>query len=218
MNWALENADKIASLTWQHVWLSAIPIVLGLVLALPLGWLAHRSRRWRGVLLGGVSLLYTIPSLPLLVIVPSVLGLGFLSPVNLLVALTLYAVAILVRSVADALASLPASVLGSARALGFSSWQQTLRVELPLAGPVILAGLRVTSVSTVSLVSIGALIGVSSLGNLFTEGYRRDFTAEILVGIVLTIVVAFAFDALLVLGGRLLMPWVAADRAVGASR
>ena len=89
----------------------------------------------------------------------------------------------------------------------FSARQRAFRVALPLAGPVLLAGLRVVSVSTVSLVSIGALVGVSSLGSLFTDGLRRDFTTEIVVGVVLTVVLAVVFDAVLVLAGRLLMPW-----------
>jgi osmoprotectant transport system permease protein len=118
----------------------------------------------------------------------------------------------MVRVTADALASVEPAVAQSATAVGFSPWARFWQVELPLSGPVLLAGLRVVSVSTVSLVSVGALIGVSSLGNLFLDGFYRSFPTEIVIGIVGTIVIALAFDAVLVLCGRLLMPWAKTKR------
>lgn len=207
MSWLLDNFDYVWDLTVRHIWLSAIPIVIGFVLALPIGWYANRHRRVRGGLLGGISILYTIPSLPLFVILPGILGTGFLSATNVLVGLSIYAVAIMVRSASDAFGSVSPAVLDAASAAGYSPRGRALSVELPLAGPVLLAGLRVVAVSTVSLVSVGALIGVSSLGSLFTDGYQRDFRTEIVVGIVATVIVALVFDALLVLAGKLLMPW-----------
>jgi osmoprotectant transport system permease protein len=104
------------------------------------------------------------------------------------------------------------SVLDAATATGFAATGRAFRVELPLAGPVLVAGLRVVAVSTVSLVSVGALIGVSNLGSLFTEGYRTDNDAEILIGVVGIVVVALVFDALIVLAGRLLLPWARSPR------
>jgi osmoprotectant transport system permease protein len=214
MSWLLDNLAYVWSLTVRHVWLSAIPIVLGFVIAVPIGWYANRHPRLRGALLSLGSILYTIPSLPLFVIIPSVIGLGILSPVNVIVALTIYAVAIMVRSASDAFGSVSPAVLDAASAGGFSSTQRALRVELPLAGPVLLAGLRVVAVSTVSLVSVGALIGVNSLGSLFTDGYNRDFMTEIVIGIAATVLVALFFDLLLVLAGKVLLPWASLERPV----
>lgn len=212
MSWAWDNREMILDLALTHAWLSAVPLVLGFAIALPIGWYASRHRRLRGPLLSTGSILYSIPSLPLFVILPGIIGTGFLSPLNVVVALTIYATAIMVRSSADAFSSVSAPVLDAATATGYSSRQRGLAVELPLAGPVLLAGLRVISVSTVSLVSVGAIIGVSSLGSLFTDGYRRDFTTEILVGVVGIVLLALVFDALLVLTGRILMPWASLSR------
>lgn len=213
MSWLFDNFSYVWSLTLRHIWLSAIPIVLGFFIAVPIGWFANRNPRLRGTLLGSVSILYTIPSLPLFVILPTILGQGFLSPVNVIVALTIYAVAIMIRSASDAFGSVSPAVLDAASATGFASAQRAFKVELPLAGPVLLAGLRVVAVSTVSLVSVGALIGVSSLGSLFTDGFRRSFNTEIVIGVVATVIVALLFDLILVIAGRVLMPWASLTRA-----
>ncbi len=207
MDWAWRNRDMILDLFWQHTWLSVLPVVIGFLVAVPIGWFAHRHPRVRGVLLSAGSVLYTIPSLALFVTLPGIIGTGFLDPLNVVVALSIYAVAIMVRTAADAFDSVSPAVLDSATATGYSSRQRGFGVELPLAGPVLLAGVRVVSVSTISLVSVGALIGVSNLGSLFTNGYRRDFTTEIVVGLVGIVVLALVLDALLVLAGRVLMPW-----------
>lgn len=214
MTWLLDNFAYVWSLTLRHVWLSAVPIGLGFVIALPIGWYANRHPRLRGTLLSAGSILYTIPSLPLFVIIPGIVGLGILSPLNVVIALTIYAVAIMVRSASDAFASVSAAVLDSASASGFSPAQRAFRVELPLAGPVLLAGLRVVSVSTVSLVSVGSLIGVNSLGSLFTDGYNRNFMTEIVIGVGATVLVALFFDLVLVLLGRVLLPWATVNRPV----
>jgi osmoprotectant transport system permease protein len=217
VNWVLDNLDLIGALTLEHIRLSIAPIVLGLVIALPLGWLAYRFSLTRGLVLSIAGLLYTIPSLALFVLLPPILGISFLSELNVTIALTIYAVAIMARSVADALGSVDETVRQSATAVGFSPWRRFWAVELPLAGPVILAGLRVTAVSTVSLVTVGILIGVQSLGYLFTNGLQRRILEEIAAGVVMTVVVALAFDAVLLLLGRLVMPWTRAS-AAGTSR
>ncbi|MEO6470977.1 MAG: ABC transporter permease subunit [Aeromicrobium sp.] len=213
MSWLLDNFSYVWSLTLKHMWLSAIPIVAGFVIALPIGWYASRHRRLRGTILSAGSVVYTIPSLPLLVLLPTFIGTKILSPINLVIALTLYAAAIMVRTASDAFLAVSPEVLDAARATGYSSAKLFLRVQFPLAGPVLLAGLRVVSVSTVSLVSVGALTGVSNLGSLFTDGYLRGFTTEIVVGVVFTVIVAFVFDALLVVGAKRLMPWASLARA-----
>lgn len=212
MNWFQNNTDKVFDLLLSHLWLSAVPIVLGFVIALPIGWYANRHRRIRGLLLSIAGVLYTIPSLAFFLILPSIIGTGFLDPLNVVVALTVYAVAIMVRSATDAFESVSPGVLDAATATGFASTGRAFLVELPLAGPVLIAGLRVVAVSTVSLVSVGALIGVDNLGTLFTEGYRTDNNAEIVTGVVGIVIVALAFDALIVLVGRLLLPWARSVR------
>lgn len=207
VTWASQNREQILDLLWQHTWLSLVPIAVGFLVAVPIGWFAHRHPRVCGVLLSAGSVLYTIPSLALFVVLPGIIGTGFLDPLNVVIALSLYAVAIMVRTAADAFDSVPPAVLDAATASGYSSAQRGFAVELPLAGPVLLAGLRVVSVSTISLVSVGALIGVSNLGSLFTSGFRRDFTTEIMVGLVGIVALALVVDGLLVLAGRVLMPW-----------
>ena len=207
MNWVLDNLDLIGKLTVEHMRLSIAPIVLGLVISLPLGWLAYRFKLTKGLVLTLAGVLYTIPSLALFVLLPPLLGISFLSELNVTIALTVYAVAIMARSVADALGSVDEGVRQSATAVGYSAWRSFWAVELPLAGPVILAGLRVTAVSTVSLVTVGILIGVQSLGYLFTNGYQRRIVEEIAAGVVMTVVVALLFDVVLMMLGRLVMPW-----------
>jgi len=207
VNWIVNNFDLIWELTIQHVRLSIPPIVLGFIISIPIGWFAYRFKLTRGLILTVAGLLYTIPSLAMFVILPAVLGISLLSELNVTIALTVYAVAILARSVADALASVDPAVRESATAVGFSSFRRFWRVELPLAGPVILAGLRVAAVSTVALVTVGILIGVQSLGYLFTNGQQREIVAEILAGVVMTMVVALVIDLVLVVLGRVLLPW-----------
>ncbi len=207
MDWFLANTGLVAELAVQHARLSVVPIVLGLVLALPPGVLAWRRRRVRGPLLAGVGLLYTIPSLALFVLIPPVVGISFLSELNVVIALTVYAVALMVRFVTDALDAVDPAVRSAATAMGYSPWGRFWAVDLPLAGPVLLAGLRVVTVSTVSLVTVGVLVGTRSLGYLFMDGLQRGIVAEIVTGILATVAVALVFDVLLVLLGRVLLPW-----------
>ena len=207
MNWLVNNWQLVLSLGVQHIRLSIPPIVLGFVISIPLGWLAYRFKLTRGLLLTIAGLLYTIPSLAMFVILPPLLGISFLSEINLTIALTIYAVAIMSRSVADALTSVDPAIRQSATAVGFGSWRRFWTVEFPLAGPVILAGLRVAAVSTISLVTVGILIGVDSLGYLFTNGSQRRIVLEILSGVVGVMIIALIVDFLLVRLGRVLMPW-----------
>ena len=212
MSFLWSNFGQVWNLTLSHVWLSALPIVIGFVISLPIGWVANRYRLTRAALLTIGGILYAIPSLPLFFAMPALIGTQILSPLNVIVALSIYALALMVRTTADALASVPGDVLQSATAVGFSAWRRFWTVELPLAGPVLLAGLRVVSVSTVSLVSVGALLGVPNLGQLFTKGLNGYYPEEVAVGIVMIMLLALVFDLILVGLGRLLMPWTSADR------
>ncbi len=207
MSWLVGNAGQIWQLTVVHAALSAIPIVIGFALAIPVGWFANRHRASRGTVLAVVGVVYAVPSLPLFIALPSILGTRILDPVNVVVALSLYALAIMVRTASDAFASVDVDVLLSATAVGFSTWRRFWSVELPLAGPVLLSGIRVVSVSTISLLSVGSVIGVTSLGYFFLDGFQRGFALEILVGIVGTVVIAVVFDTVLTIVGRLLLPW-----------
>lgn len=207
MSWTLANLDLILELTLEHVRLAIIPIIASFVLSIPLGWLAIRNRVTRAIVITSGSLLYTIPSLPLFVILPLIIGSRVLDDINLIVALSIYGVAVMVRSAADGLASVDKVTLDTASAMGFSAWTRFWRVQLPLAGPVLLAGIRVVSVSTIALVSVGVIIGSSNLGDLFRDGKNRQILEEVGVGIVMSLLLALIFDVIIVLIGRILLPW-----------
>jgi osmoprotectant transport system permease protein len=206
-SWIPGNADRILSLLVEHLRLALIPIVAGLVLSVPLGWVANRYPLARAILVPAAGVLYTIPSLTLFVVLPGILGTRILSEINIIVALTIYTVALLVRTIADALAAVPGLVIAAATAMGYRPARRFLDIELPLAIPVLVAGLRVATVSSISLVSVGALIGVGGLGEFFTEGFQLQFPTEIIVGVALTVLLALAGDAVLLVIGRILTPW-----------
>jgi osmoprotectant transport system permease protein len=208
VNWVFDNLDLIGRLTVAHLRQSALPIVLGFVIALPIGWMAWRYTRLRGSVLTTIGLLYTIPSLGLFALLAAGFGIPYLSEANLVIALTVYAVAIMTRSVTDGLESVDAVTRDAAVAVGYGPWRRFWTVEVPLSGPVLLAGLRVTATSTISLATVGILIGVQNLGYLFTNGSQRRIIPEVLAGVVAVVAIALIVDLLLVLAGRLLMPWL----------
>jgi len=216
MNWIVNNLGLIGELTLEHLRLSVVPIVLGFVIAIPLGWVAWRYRVTRGLVLTVAGLLYTIPSLALFVVLPPLLGIPFLSELNVTIALTLYAIALMARAAADAFGSVDPGVRQSATAVGYSAWRRFWEVEFPLAGPVLLAGLRVVAVSTIALVTVGILIGVESLGYLFTNGLQRRIVEEVFAGVLATAALALVVDGALQLVGRAVMPW--ARRAPSRTR
>jgi osmoprotectant transport system permease protein len=154
-----------------------------------------------------LGLLYAIPSLPLFIALPAILGTGLRDRANVVVALTIYGVALMVRVTADALEGVDKDVVSAASAIGFSDRQVFWQVELPLAGPVLVAGMRVVAVSTVSLATVGAVLGVESLGLLFTDGIQRNIPEEIMAGIAMTLGLAVVFDLCVVGIGRVLLPW-----------
>ncbi|MCQ4618632.1 ABC transporter permease subunit [Corynebacterium sp. CCUG 59401] len=197
----------IAGLAGQHLLIALPAIIASFLIAVPLGWAAHRSGRFREVIVVVTSLIYVIPGLAMFVYMPLVLGTSILSPVNVVIAMTLYGIALMVRSAADAFDAVPGAVRQSATAAGYSPLARVMRVELPLAGPGLLSGVRVVAASTVSLISVGALVGVQSLGTLFTEGFQRAFPTEIIAGLVGTILLAVLIDVCLTLIARLTMPW-----------
>lgn len=207
MTWLWNNWDLVLGLLAEHARLSALPILIGFAASLPLGWLATRFAWSRGILLAVFNVLYTIPALALFVVLPGILGTRILDDVNVVVALAIYATAMMLRGTVDAFGSVSGDVLQSATAQGFGAVSRFWTVQFPLAGPVLLANLRVVSVSTVSLLSVAALVGSGGLGYLFTSGYSRSSFDIIVVGIVFTVLLALVFDAILVLAGRVLLPW-----------
>lgn len=220
--WLGSNAGHVLELTANHLYQGIVPVIIGTVLSIPVA--RYASRRRAVVLVGqrvkrsaarpgsyalvqGFGLLYTIPSIALFVLMPLLLGTSIISSVNVLVALTIYTMALMVRSGVDAFESVPDAVLESSRALGYTPARAFFAVELPLAVPVLFAGIRVATVANIAMVSVGALIGVPSLGTLFTDGLARDIPAEIITGVVLSAVLALAVDALLAAAAQRLSAW-----------
>jgi osmoprotectant transport system permease protein len=208
VKWFLGHLDQVWQLMLIHAVLALIPLVVGLLLAIPLGWLAKRYRVLYSPLIAGTGLLYTIPSLALFILMPLVLGTGILDPINVVVALTIYTIALLVRTVADGLGSVPDEVVQAATAMGIGRGRRFWSVELPLAVPVIAAGLRVAAVSNVSIVSVAALLGIPQLGSLFTDGFARNFLDPIAVGILACMVLALAMDLAILWISRAATPWL----------
>jgi osmoprotectant transport system permease protein len=207
LDWIWANLPQIWTLFVNHIWLTLIPTIIGLIIAIPLGWWAHRSRRGGVVIVGAAGLLYTIPSLALFILLPAILGTRILDPLNVIIALTIYTVALLVRVVSDGLGSVPHETVAAAEAMGYRGWQRLLLVELPVAVPVIIAGLRVAVVSNVSIVTMAALIGIPQLGTLFTQGFQLRLFVPLILGIALCVLLAVVFDQLLIQIGRITTPW-----------
>ncbi|WP_433305731.1 ABC transporter permease [Actinoplanes sp. CA-030573] len=201
------NWETVLAALKQHVALALIPVVIGFVLALPIGYLGVRFPRLYHPLVNTCGVLYSIPSLALFVFLPVILGTKILSPLNIVVALTIYTVALLARTVADGLRSVDRLVVQSATAMGYRRLRRLVDVELPVALPVILAGLRVATVANISLVSVGALIGIGGLGQLFTRGFQLFYVEPILVGIILSVLLAAVADLTIVLIQRAVTPW-----------
>ena len=201
------NQTVILQALEQHIWLSLLPVVIGTALAVPFGYLAVRRARLYQPIVNVGGVIYSIPSLALFVILPVILGTGVLSPLNIVVALSIYTFALMTRTVADALRSVQGQTTQAAYALGYRPVKQLLGVEIPMALPVMFAGLRVATVANISLVSVGAIIGVGGLGALFTRGLQLGFVEPIIVGIVLSVLLAAVCDIGLVLTQRWLTPW-----------
>jgi osmoprotectant transport system permease protein len=203
-------------LTLIHLWLSLVPLVLGLLIAVPLGALVQRTSVLRRFTTVVASIVFTIPSLALFVVLPLIIPTRILDQSNVIVALTLYTVALLVRAVPEALDAVPATVLDAATAVGYKPLTRIIKVELPLAIPVLIASLRVVAVTNISMVSVGSVIGIGGLGTWFTEGYQADKSDQIIAGIIAIFVLAIVVDTLIMFLGKFATPWVRAGRRVKA--
>jgi osmoprotectant transport system permease protein len=202
-----DHRSDIGGWTLTTIWLALVPVVVGLLIAVPIGWVAHRYRWSYAPIATGAGLLYTIPSLIVFLVLPGLIGTRILDPINVAIALTLYTVALLVRIVADGLSSVAPETLAAAAAMGYTTRQRFFAVQLPIAVPVIGAGLRVAAVSNVSLISVASIIGVSQLGQLFVEGNTQADLTPIVLGLILFVLLALLFDLLILGAIRLLTPW-----------
>lgn len=205
-SWVADHVDDIRAALVEHVQLTAAAVAIGLAVALPLGVLAARHRRLRGPVLAVEGALYAIPSLALFVLLAP--WTGFLSRTTVLIGLVSYTLLILTRNVIAGLDAVPAEVVESATAMGYSPARRLWRVELPLALPAIVAGVRIATVSTVALTTVGFIVGHGGLGELIEQGLRAyGHLTQLTVGIALTVALALVADLLLLLLQRVLTPW-----------
>lgn len=215
MHYLLGHLDDAWDLIVVHLRLSLVPVLIGLAIALPLGMLVQRTRIARRLTTAVASVVFTIPSLALFVVLPMLIGTRILDEANVMVALTAYTAALLVRAVLEALDAVPAQVRDAATAVGYPPVTRMLKVELPLSIPVLVAGLRVVVVTNIAMVSVGSVIGIGGLGSWFTQGYQTDKSDQILAGIIALFVLAVVLDVLIVVAGRLATPWAHATRSSG---
>lgn len=215
MHYLLTHLDDAWWLTVVHLRLSLVPVLIGLAIALPLGMLVQRRRIARRLTTAAASVVFTIPSLALFVALPMIIGTRILDEANVMVALTAYTAALLVRAVLEALDAVPAQTRDAATAVGYSPIARMLKVDLPLAVPVLIAGLRVVVVTNIAMVSVGSVIGIGGLGSWFTQGYQTNKSDQILAGIIALFVLAVVIDVLIVFAGRLATPWSHTVRATG---
>lgn len=199
-----DRSGDLVDATVEHVAITVASVAFGILIAFPLALLARRYSRLEATILGVSTGLYTVPSLALFPLLVPFTG---LSPTTVVIGLGLYALTILVRSMLEGLRAVPEEVRESATGLGYGAGKLLLRIELPLALPVIMAGLRVATVSTVALTTVGSLVAYGGLGNLIKDGVNTNFRAELLAAAVLCVVLAVVLDVLLVLAQRVLTPW-----------
>lgn len=198
------RSGELAEALLQHLGIVTASVLLGLVLAFPMALLARRYRKLEGLVIGTTTAIYTIPSLALFSLLVPVTGLGVETVV---LGLGLYSLTILVRNVLDGLRAVPAEVRESAVGMGYAPARLLLRVELPLALPTIMAGVRVATVSAVALTTVGALLDYGGLGDLLIAGRNNNFKAQVLATSVLCVLLAIALDLLLVAAQRVMTPW-----------
>jgi osmoprotectant transport system permease protein len=207
--WVLDHLDELGLRTLQHFGLAALAVGIGFPLSLGLSIVAVRVRPALAPILTISGILYTVPSLALFAALVPVTGLSLLTAE---VPLVLYTLLIFVRNIVAGLDGVPSEVLEAADGMGYRGGTRLLRVELPLAVPLIVAGVRLASVSTIGLVTISGILGdrFGGLGFFIFEGYRRSFPTEILAGAVPSVILALVVDRLLVVAGERLTPWAAA--------
>jgi osmoprotectant transport system permease protein len=205
------RSSQLTDALVEHIWITVVSVLLGLVLAFPLALLARRYRKLEGFVVGTTTAIYTIPSLALFALLLPATG---LSQTTVIIGLALYSLTILVRNIIEGLKSVPADVRESALGMGYGRARLLFGVELPLAVPTIMAGLRVATVSTVALTTVGSIVGYGGLGNLLIQAVDSQFRAQVLAAGVLCVLLAVAFDLVIVGVQRLLTPWSRTRTAV----
>jgi osmoprotectant transport system permease protein len=205
-SWLVDHLDELAYRTFQHLMLAGIAVAVGFVISFGLAILAVRRRATYGPILATSDLLYTIPSLAIFAALVSVTGISLLT---VEIPLVLYTLVIFVRNIAAGFDAVPGDVLEAANGLGYTSWQRLWAVEVPLAVPLIAAGVRLAAVSTIALVTVTSILGDSfgGLGFFILEGYRRSFPLELYFGAIPSILLAFAVDFALTRFQLSLTPW-----------
>jgi osmoprotectant transport system permease protein len=198
------RAELLTDALVEHVWLTVVSVLIGLVVAFPLALLARRYRKLEWIVVGSTTAIYTVPSLALFALLLPVTG---LTATTVVTGLVLYSLTILVRNIVEGLKSVPADVVESARGMGYGTTRLLMSVELPLALPSVMAGLRIATVSTVALTTVGAIVNYGGLGNLLLEAVNTQFKPQVLTASVLCVALAVTFDLLLVGVQRLLTPW-----------
>jgi osmoprotectant transport system permease protein len=191
----------------EHAYLALIPLLIGLAAALPLGVFLARSevpRRW---VLGACAVLESIPALAWFVVLPGMLSTRLNASSNVILGLSLLAFAMMTLAVCDAVRAVPGELTRTAEAIGFGPVSRATRIELPLAGPAIIAGLRNTAVACVGLVTLAALVGIGGLGQVITQGFSNHSEAELLVGVALVVALAVAIETLLSRAQQKFLPW-----------
>ena len=213
MRYLLTHLDTAWTLAVIHLRLSLIPVALGLLIAVPFGAFIWRTTALRRTTTVIASIIFTIPSLALFVVLPLIIPTRILDEANVIVALTLYTTALLVRAVPEALDAVPAQVRDAATAIGYTQLSRTLKIELPLSIPILVAGLRVVAVTNISMVAVGSVIGIGGLGVWFTDGYQADKSDQIIAGIIATFLLAIVVDVFIMLAGHIITPWARARTA-----
>jgi osmoprotectant transport system permease protein len=194
MVYLIEHWDDVGQLMLQHLWLTVSALGIATVIAFPVGLLLTRVAWLRGPILGILGVLYTIPSLSLLVLLIPILRLGYWPAV---VTLVIYAQLILVRNIVIGLSGVDAAIVEAARGMGMSDWQRLLQVELPLAMPLLLAGLRIATLSTIAIATVAAFVNAGGLGTLLFDGVRSSNREKIVAGAIAVSALAIAANALL---------------------
>lgn len=210
--WVFSHGPLIIERFVQHLQLTVIPVFLGFIISLVIAVAVLRHRRTYAAVIAIAGILYTIPSLAAYVLFGQILGLTLLSAI---IPLTTYTLLIMVRAVVSGLDAVPPDVLEAAEGMGFTGRQRLLRVELPLAVPLVITGIRLATVTTIGLATVASLLGdrFGGFGQFLTEGIQTFFATKIYLGAVLSVLLAIGADVLLVRLERLLTPWARARSA-----
>lgn len=199
-----QGRSQLLTALEQHVTITVISVLAGLIVSLPLAVLARRSPLSETLVVGATGVIYTIPSLALFALLVPYTS---YTATTAIIALSLYTLVLLVRNAATGLAQVPPDVVEAAKGMGFGPVRRLVRVELPIALPSIIAGVRIATVSTISLLTVAAYVGTGGFGRLIDDGFRADYRAKIVTACVACVLLALIADALLVLVQRLLTPW-----------